>query len=101
MGKAKRLTEAEWKAALAELPEWSVEEDKWLVRKAMFPTFLAAIEYVRQVADVAEADEHHPFIAIDYRKVTLKLTTWHAGGLTELDFASARAYEALLQRRFA
>ncbi|MBB6670319.1 4a-hydroxytetrahydrobiopterin dehydratase [Cohnella nanjingensis] len=98
MGTPERLTESEWKVALAELGNWSVEEGKWLIRKVMFPSFPAAIEYVRQVAAIAEADDHHPFIAIDYRKVTLKLTTWHAGGLTRLDFASAKAYEALLKR---
>ena len=37
---------------------------------------------------------HHPGIAIDYRRVTVKLTTWHAGGLTKLDVDSAEAYDA-------
>jgi 4a-hydroxytetrahydrobiopterin dehydratase len=32
-------------------------------------------------------------ISIDFKLVTLKLTSWHAGGLTELDFTAAASYD--------
>lgn len=91
----KRLTEEELAEGLRVLPGWTVEEGKRIVKKYLFPTFPDAIRFVDRVAELAEERNHHPFIAIDYRKVTLRLTTWHAGGLTALDLASAAAYDRL------
>ncbi|WNR44369.1 4a-hydroxytetrahydrobiopterin dehydratase [Paenibacillus roseipurpureus] len=80
---------------LAALNTWSLEEEgsKWIMRKYRFSSFLQAIAFVKEVAQVSEAMNHHPMIAIDYRVVTLRLTSWVAGGLTELDFATAAKFE--------
>jgi 4a-hydroxytetrahydrobiopterin dehydratase len=74
--------------------EWTREDGKWIVRKYRFREFLQAIAFVNAVAQEAERLNHHPFIAIDYKLVTLRMTSWHAGGLTELDFAAAAAFDA-------
>jgi 4a-hydroxytetrahydrobiopterin dehydratase len=95
MGKHPLLDEAELEAGLLELTGWKVEEGKWLVRKRMFKTFPEAVSFVNKVAAIAEDMNHHPFIGIDYRKVTLRLTTWNSGGLTLLDINSAKAYDLL------
>jgi len=88
------LTEKELEEAMAGLEGWKVEEEgKWLVRKRVFPSFMEAIAFVNRVAAVAEEMNHHPLIGIDYKRVTLRLTTWHSGGLTALDVDSARAYD--------
>lgn len=73
---------------LQTVPEWKLEE-KTIWRRYRFHTFPDSVSFVNKVADVAEARNHHPFIAIDYKVVTLRLTSWHAGGLTEADFAEA------------
>ena len=44
-----------------------------------------AIAFVNRVAALAEAENHHPDIAIAYRKVTLRWTTHSAGGITDRD----------------
>lgn len=94
MPKQPLLTEQELQEQLAELPGWKLDEDGMtIVRKYMFPSFPEAIAFVNKVADIAEAQVHHPFISIDYRKVTLRLTTWHSGGLTMLDIIAAKAYD--------
>ena len=54
---------------------------------------MQGIDFVNEVASIAEADNHHPMIAIDYKMVTLRLTSWHAGGLTDLDFESAAGFD--------
>jgi len=96
MGKQPLLTERELEAALKELEGWKVEDGgKRIVRTRLFPSFTEAVAFVNRVAGIAEERNHHPFIGIDYRKVTLRLTTWHSGGLTALDVESAKAYEAL------
>jgi 4a-hydroxytetrahydrobiopterin dehydratase len=74
--------------------EWTREDGKWIVRKYRFREFLQAVAFVNEVAQEAERLNHHPFIAIDYKLVTLRLTSWHAGGLTELDFTAAASFDA-------
>ncbi|WP_200889627.1 4a-hydroxytetrahydrobiopterin dehydratase [Cohnella kolymensis] len=87
------LNEQELQEGLSELSGWSVEEGKWLVKKYRFPSFPEAIAFVNKVAGIAEKMNHHPFIAIDYRKVTLRITSWNSGGLTALDINSAKDYD--------
>jgi 4a-hydroxytetrahydrobiopterin dehydratase len=95
-----KLTEERIAELLPTVPNW-VREDaedgnsgKWIVRKYRFREFMQAIEFVNAVAREAEGLNHHPFIAIDYKLVTLRMTSWHAGGLTELDFTAAAAFNA-------
>ncbi|QMV42312.1 4a-hydroxytetrahydrobiopterin dehydratase [Cohnella cholangitidis] len=96
MGKHPLLTEQELEAGLLGLADWKVEDDgKWLARKRLFPSFMEAISFVNQIAAIAEERNHHPFIGIDYRRVTVRLTTWNSGGLTSLDIDSAKAYDRL------
>jgi 4a-hydroxytetrahydrobiopterin dehydratase len=49
--------------------------------------------FVNQVADFAEQADHHPDILINYRKVTLTLSTHSEGGLTQKDFDLAEKIE--------
>lgn len=90
---AEKLTEEEIGRGLAALPEWKREDGKWIARKYRFPSFMETVRFVNRVAELAEQMNHHPFIVIEYQLVTLRLTSWHAGGLTRLDFDSARAYD--------
>ena len=92
-----RLTEEEVSARLSvvEAQGWVRKDEKWIERKYRFPSFKDAIKFVVAVGEEAEAQNHHPLISIDYRMVTLRLTTWSAGGLTDLDFQAAQSYERL------
>jgi 4a-hydroxytetrahydrobiopterin dehydratase len=64
-----------------------------IVREAAFKDFVAAMDFVNQVAEEAEAAGHHPDIDIRYNKVRLALVSHDAGGLTSRDFALAAAIE--------
>lgn len=81
---------------LEQIPEWGLDE-KTIVRRFKFASFPLAMKFVGQVAELAEERNHHPFISIDYRVVTLKLTSWHAGGLTDDDFAEAMTCDEIYQ----
>jgi 4a-hydroxytetrahydrobiopterin dehydratase len=48
-------------------------------------SFAEAIAFVNRIAELAERENHHPDIAVAYRKVTLRWTTHSAGGITERD----------------
>lgn len=96
---AERFTEEEIEQSLQTAKGWE-REGKWIVREYRFPAFMDAVRFVNQVADIAERMNHHPFIALDYKLVTLRITSWHAGGLTQLDFTSAQAYNELHDTMF-
>lgn len=85
------LTEAAIQSALVTLAYWQVEKaGSALTKTVSFKSYLAGIEFVNRLAAHAEAMNHHPdVIIIGWRKVTLKLTTHSAGGITELDMALA------------
>lgn len=101
MGKLAKLTDEEADAAIAELDGWSRQDGKWMAARYRFVSFPDAIAFVTRIADEAEALNHHPFIGIDYKQVTLRLTTWHSGGLTELDIRSARRYNEIYRTSIA
>ena len=88
-----RLDAAAIDAGLAGLG-WERVGDRLVksVRKSGFPD---AIAYVNQVAELAEAMDHHPDMAISYDTVTFELWTHVAGGITERDLELARRIDAL------
>jgi 4a-hydroxytetrahydrobiopterin dehydratase len=73
---------------LAGLPEWR-RFDRALRARYQAPSFPAAIELVRAVAESAERADHHPDIDVRWRTVTFELSTHSAGGITALDLAMA------------
>jgi 4a-hydroxytetrahydrobiopterin dehydratase len=72
------------------------EQDGALVREFELPSFRAAIEFVDQLAELAESEDHHPDIDIRYRRVTVRWTTHSARGITEKDREMAERTSALL-----
>lgn len=71
------------------VPEGWVEVDGALERTFELPSFPEAIAFVNRVAELAEAENHHPDVAISYKRVTLRWTTHSAGGITDRDRALA------------
>lgn len=67
-----------------------------LERSVELPSFRQAMALVNQVADLAEAENHHPDIAISYRTVTFRWTTHSAGGITERDRELAAKTDELI-----
>ena len=47
--------------------------------------FREALAFVNKVGELAEAENHHPDIAVSYNKVTLRWWTHTAGGITDRD----------------
>jgi 4a-hydroxytetrahydrobiopterin dehydratase len=70
--------------------EWT-EVDGALQREFVFDGFPQAIAFVDRVAVLAESENHHPDIAVSYKRVTLRWTTHSAGGITDRDHELARA----------
>ena len=69
---------------MAEPDGWT-EVDDALERTFTFGDFVGALAFVNRVAELAEAENHHPDIAINYNRVTLRWWTHTAGGITDRD----------------
>ena len=89
-----KLTQTEVEQAAARTPGWTVTGSE-LARTFTLPTFPAALAFAAAVGHLAERAGHHPDILIQYRKVTLTLSTHSAGGLTAKDFALAGEIDAI------
>jgi 4a-hydroxytetrahydrobiopterin dehydratase len=61
------------------------EVDGALERTFELPGFVDALAFVNRVGELAEAENHHPDIAISYDHVTLRWWTHTAGGITDRD----------------
>ena len=56
-----------------------------LERTFQLENFVEALAFVNRVGELAEAENHHPDIAIHYNRVTLRWWTHTAGGITDRD----------------
>ena len=72
------------------------ELDNTLQLRLQFVDFVAAFDFMTEVAALAEAHQHHPEWRNVYNLVEITLTTHDAGNLvTEKDRALAQAIEQL------
>jgi 4a-hydroxytetrahydrobiopterin dehydratase len=88
------LTHEQIEAALAELDGWDLQ-DGALVKTFRFSDFVHAVDFVNQLAEIAEKHRHHPDIDIRYNKVTLRLSSHDAGGVTDRDVKLAEALKRM------
>lgn len=84
------FTEAEVNRYISQIPNWEVLDFKKIRREFKFKDFKEAIAFVNRVADIAEAEGHHPDILVyQWNKVRIELSTHAIGGLSENDFILA------------
>ena len=84
-------------AYLSEVKEWSLAEGGKAIRASyLMKNFVAAVGLINRVADLAEADDHHPDVHLTgYRNLEIVLSTHAIGGLSENDFILAAKISAL------
>jgi 4a-hydroxytetrahydrobiopterin dehydratase len=79
---------------LRELPGWYFE-DGWIRRVYKTDGWPTTLMLVNAIGYCAEAAYHHPDLSVTYARVTVKLSTHSAGGITDKDFALARQIEQI------
>ena len=83
---------------LKQLPGWELAiEGKAIKRRFSFPDFMSALAFVTKVADIAEAEGHHPDIMLGWGYVEFVLWTHTIMGLHENDFIIAYKINDLQQ----
>jgi 4a-hydroxytetrahydrobiopterin dehydratase len=81
----------------AEIPDWElVAEDgiRKLVRAFRFPDFARALAFANAVAQLAEADGHHPRIVVEWGRVAIAWWTHKIRDLHRNDFIMAAKTDA-------
>jgi 4a-hydroxytetrahydrobiopterin dehydratase len=76
------------------LTGWRVE-DGALVKTFTFTNFVSAVAFVDRLTFAAEAQNHHPDLEVAWGKVTARLRSHDAGGITARDFRLAAALDGL------
>jgi 4a-hydroxytetrahydrobiopterin dehydratase len=82
---------------LTKLVGWRLTHEGQRIRKDWtVKHFMAGMEFFSKVAEVAEADAHHPDLHLEgYRNLSIELWTHAIGGLSENDFILAAKIDQL------
>ena len=91
------LSELESASLLSQVAGWGFTSDKKGIFKVFrMKDFLAAIEFMRRIAEVAEREDHHPDLHLTgYRNLRIELSTHAIGGLSRNDFILAAKIDQL------
>ncbi len=91
------FTKEKAKEYLQGLGNWSLSEDGKSIRaEYLMKNFVAAVQLIQKIAEVAEQEGHHPDIHLTgYRKLAIELSTHAIGGLSENDFILAAKIDEL------
>ena len=87
------LEEAVINTKLQELATGWQRQGKHLILRGTFKNFVDAMAFAQAITPLAENQGHHPDLEIGWGRCTVLLTTHDAGGLTEKDFALAKAID--------
>ena len=79
---------------LATLPGWQLDGEA-IVKTFDRGDFNGSIAFVNAIAAAANAADHHPDLAVAWNRVTVRLSSHDAGGITERDLRLARSVDAL------
>ena len=85
-------TETEIADRLRDLLGWYFE-DGWIRRVYKTDGWPTTLMLVGAIGFAAEAAYHHPDLSVTWGRITVKLATHSAGGITDKDFELARKIE--------
>jgi 4a-hydroxytetrahydrobiopterin dehydratase len=90
------LTSDEVESYHRDTPEWTIhDENRRIERTFKFANFAEAFAFVKRVAELAEAEGHHPQMSFGWGYATVSLQTKKIGGLHENDFIMAAKLDQL------
>jgi 4a-hydroxytetrahydrobiopterin dehydratase len=95
---APRVSDEEIAALHPQVSDWLLTEEhavKQLHRTFRFRNFAEALAFTTRVAELAEAEGHHPRLVTEWGKVTVAWWTHKIRGLHRNDFIMAAKTDAL------
>ena len=86
------VSESEAKVLLLELDGWVIENDSGinqLIKTYKFSNYAESLDFSNKVADLAESEDHHPKIVLEYGSVEVSWWSHKIKGLHKNDFICA------------
>ena len=76
---------------------WELKDGK-LTKLFQFQSFIRAIDFVNEIATIAERLDHHPIITINWKTVKLSLKSFDVDAITKRDITLAKEIENLIEQ---
>ena len=98
------LTKSEVASLKEEFPEWKIAKRdgiQCLQRVFRFDDFAQALDFTNRVGDLAEEQNHHPMVVIEWGQVTVTWGRVEFGGLHRNDFVMAGKTDQVYRRSSA
>ena len=95
---APRVTDDELPDLLKQIPDWqpiTTESVLKLNKVFNFKNYAEAISFTNKIAELAEEEDHHPAILLEWGKVEVTWWTHKIGGLHKNDFIAAAKTDQL------
>lgn len=93
-----RVTDEEKRTLLEDVQGWGVLElngEEQLRKVFKFKNFAQALAFANRVGELAETEDHHPAILLEYGKATISWWTHAIGGLHKNDFIMAARTDSI------
>ena len=74
---------------------WRDERPHHLSQVRSFDRYVDGVAFVNRLAEIAEANGHHPDLYLAWGKVRIELWTHKIDGLTESDFVMAAKFDQI------
>lgn len=97
---APRVTEQELAELIKQIPSWAPiirDEIMMLERTYSFSDYTQAVTFTNQVAEMADLEDHHPALLLEWGKVTVTWWSHKIRGLHKNDFICAAKTDELYQ----
>ncbi len=94
-GGAQPFSSEQVSSFLKMVPTWSLNGAGHLCKQFKLKDFVAAMDFLNKVAQLAEGEGHHPDFSVHYNKVDFEIWTHAVKGLTENDFILAAKIDGL------
>jgi 4a-hydroxytetrahydrobiopterin dehydratase len=83
----------------AQARDWQLSEQAHRIERSFrFRNFRAALTFVQEIGELAEAEGHHPNISFGWGNATVSLQTKKIKGLHENDFIMATKIDRIFAR---
>lgn len=84
------LDSSEKGSILEDLPNgWEVVDGRYLKTKMTFDHYQDLIDFTNQIANIAEKENHHPDLFLEYKTLTITISTHNINALTKADYILA------------
>jgi len=94
-----KLTEDEIAKLHPMIPEWDLIEVNGIQRIQRvfkFKNFLQALEFANKIGEIAEKEDHHPVLVVEWGRLTVQWWTHVVKGLHKNDFImAAKTYDII------